>query len=205
MNIAIIGAGNVGTALAQGWIKAGHQVKFGVRNPASDKTQKALSAIPGGEVATIAEAVQQAEVVAITTPADAVLELIPQLGSLAGKTVIDTTNAIRSKPLPYQTAYEAIKARTGIESVVKCFNTTGFENMADPKYPDGALDMFMAGSHAPAKAVAKQLALDLGFADCLDFGGDDKVALLEQWALCWINLAIMQGHGRDVGFRLVRR
>ena len=33
MQIAIIGAGNVGKALAQGWIAAGHHIKFGVRNP----------------------------------------------------------------------------------------------------------------------------------------------------------------------------
>ena len=33
MNIAIIGKGNVGTALAAGLIAAGHRVIFGVRNP----------------------------------------------------------------------------------------------------------------------------------------------------------------------------
>ncbi|MFN5237470.1 MAG: NADPH-dependent F420 reductase, partial [Bacteroidota bacterium] len=56
-----------------------------------------------------------------------------------------------------------------------------------------------------AKETARKLATDAGFADCIDFGGSDKVVLLEQFAMAWINLAIMQGMGRDIAFRLVRR
>lgn len=40
MKIAIIGSGNVGSALASGFIKAKHEVVFGVRNPESPKTKK---------------------------------------------------------------------------------------------------------------------------------------------------------------------
>ena len=38
-----------------------------------------------------------------------------------------------------------------------------------------------------------------------DFGKSDKVELLEKFALSWINLAIMQGHGRNMAFRVVKR
>ena len=65
--------------------------------------------------------------------------------------------------------------------------------------------MFMAGDSANAKVVAARLALDIGFASCMDFGKADKVELLEKFALAWINLAIMQGHGRNIAFKLVRR
>lgn len=65
--------------------------------------------------------------------------------------------------------------------------------------------MFMAGDSEEAKQIARQLALDAGFGSCWDFGKGDKVELLEQFALSWINLAIMQGHGRDIAFKLVRR
>jgi glutamate dehydrogenase/leucine dehydrogenase len=37
MKIAIIGSGNVGGALAQQWIKAGHSVLIGAKFPLSDK------------------------------------------------------------------------------------------------------------------------------------------------------------------------
>ncbi len=84
---------------------------------------------------------------------------------------------------------------------MKCFNSTGAENMAQPE----GLDMFVAGSSVRGKAAATQLALDMGFSACYDFGGDDKVALLESFALCWINLALMQGYGRNIAFKLVKR
>ncbi len=100
--------------------------------------------------------------------------------------------------------YHALTALTK-GNAVKCFNSTGFENMLNPVYHGEKIDMFMAGDHEAAKQTAQQLALDAGFGACWDFGKGDKVALLEQFALSWINLAIMQGHGRDLAFRLVRR
>jgi hypothetical protein len=205
MKIAIIGSGNVGSALANGWIKAGHQVIFGVRNPGSPKTQKALELIPNAKVQTITDASKNSEVIVITTPPEAVLELVPQLGDISSKIVIDTTNSIRSKPEPYATAYHAIKALSKSDKVVKCFNTTGFENMANPIYNNKGIDMFSAGNNSEAKELASKLALDLGFEKCYDFGGDDKVELLEKFALSWINLAIMQGHGRNLAFKLLKR
>lgn len=205
MRIAIIGAGNVGSALGKGWAKAGHSVTFGVRDPKSAKTIKALEYFPDAVVSTIAEAAQNAEVIVITTPPDAIIGLIPQLGDLSGKTVIDTTNSIRARPESHATAYHAIKALTGTASVVKCFNSTGFENMRNPIYKGEGIDMFMASNNAAAKQVAAQLSDDLGFGHCYDFGGDDRVELLEKFALSWINLAIMQGHGRNLAFRLVKR
>lgn len=99
------------------------------------------------------------------------------------------------KPYPYPTAYHAIKAITKSNSVVKCLDTTGFENMLNPIYQGEDIDMFCAGDDKPTKTVAEQLAKSIGFASCLDFGGDDKEELLEKLALSWINLAIMQGMG----------
>ena len=114
------------------------------------------------------------------------------------------TNAIRTKPEPYATAYHAFEALTEAE-VVKCFNSTGFENMKNPEYAQHQLDMFMAGDGDTAKSIAAQLAVDAGFAQCYDFGKGDKVALLEQFELAWINLAIFQGVGRNIGFKLLKR
>jgi 8-hydroxy-5-deazaflavin:NADPH oxidoreductase len=141
----------------------------------------------------------------LTTPAEAVLSLLPQLGVPDDRTLIDATNAIRQKPEPYPTAYHAIKAETGWKHLVKCFNTTGFENMLDPHYDGHKLDLFFAGDDPQAKQIARDLAADIGFGDCYDFGGSDKVELLEKWALCWINLAIFQGYGRNIGIKVMKR
>ena len=77
--------------------------------------------------------------------------------------------------------------------------------MENPHYGDTAIDVFMSGDDMEAKRVVRQLALDAGFAECYNFGGADKVQLQEQFALAWINLAIMQGMGRDIAFKLIRR
>jgi 8-hydroxy-5-deazaflavin:NADPH oxidoreductase len=204
MKIAIIGSGNVGGALAQQWVKAGHTVLVGAKFPLSDKNIQLAKAIGEDRFTSISSAVQQSDAVLIATPPTAIFEVIEQMGDVTGKTLIDATNAVRQKPDPYDTVYHALGALTK-GNPVKCFNSTGFENMLNPVYHGEKIDMFMAGDHENAKQTAQQLALDAGFGACWDFGKGDKVVLLEQFALSWINLAIMQGHGRDLAFRLVRR
>jgi predicted dinucleotide-binding enzyme len=107
-------------------------------------------------------------------------------------------------PEPYKTVYHCLADKTEAE-LVKCFNSTGFENMANPVYQGQGIDMFMAGDSEKAKQVASQLALDAGFSTCWDFGKGDKVELLEKFALSWINLAIMQGQGRNMAFKVLKR
>ncbi|MCK6605134.1 MAG: NAD(P)-binding domain-containing protein [Ignavibacteriaceae bacterium] len=205
MKIAIIGAGNVGGALAKGFADAGHTVIIGARDVNSDDVKSLLAQSPAISATSISEAINLAETVVISTPPDAAVKIAQDNPALKYKTVIDATNSVFRNPEPYKTAFEGIKAVTGCENVVKCFNTTGFENMANPRYGDIGIDMFMAGSSAEAKSVARKLSLDIGFEECYDFGGDDKVALLEQFAMSWINLAIMQKHGRGIAFKLIRR
>ncbi len=205
MKIAIIGTGNVGGALAQQLIKAGHTVLMGARFPLSQKSIRLTTKIGVDRFVLIANAANQSEVIIITTPPDAVFQIIPQLGNIEGKTIVDASNSIRVKPEPYPTAFHAIKAISKSDAVVKCFNTTGYENMLDPIYKGEAIDMFCAGNNKQAKKIAEQLSKDIGFSSCYDFGGDDKVELLEKFALSWINLAIMQAYGRDIAFKLLKR
>lgn len=204
MKIAIIGSGNVGGALAQQWVKAGHTVLIGAKFPLSDKNIQLATKIGEDRFTSIESAVKQCDVVLIATPPTAIFDIIAQMGDVSGKILIDATNAVRQKPAPYDTVYHVLADKTTAK-VVKCFNSTGFENMLNPIYHGEKLDMFMAGDSEEAKTATLQLALDAGFGTCWDFGKGDKVVLLEQFALSWINLAIMQGHGRDIAFRVVRR
>jgi 8-hydroxy-5-deazaflavin:NADPH oxidoreductase len=206
MKITIIGSGHVGAALGQGFLRSGHQVSFGVRDVSSVKAEAAKTLIAGAIVQSIEEACQSAEVIIITIPSDAILSLIPQLGDTKGKIIVDATNSVRTRPEPFPTAFHAIKELTKSEKVIKCFNTTGFENMIDPVYPSvGGVDMFCAGNDQKSKVIVQQLAKDLGFSQCWDFGGDGQIELLEKWALCWINLAMMQGYGRGIAVKILTR
>ncbi|MEL6251687.1 MAG: NAD(P)-binding domain-containing protein [Bacteroidota bacterium] len=203
MKIAIFGSGNVGGALATGWAKAGHEIYLGLRDINNFKGKDLLQ-IDRISAHTISEAAEKAKVLLFATPPQVIVDIIPLLGDLSDKVVIDATNAIRLKPEPYATAYHAFADLSDGE-VVKCFNTTGFENMKDPKYGPMSLDMFMAGESDQAKKIASQLSKDAGFEQCYDFGKADKVELLEQFALSWINLAIFQGMGRGIGFKVLKR
>lgn len=203
MNIAIIGTGNVGGALATNWASKGHSIHLGVNNIHQFKGIELLKNL-NTSATTITDAVVKSEAVLVATPPTAIFDIISQLGQVSGKVIIDATNSVRQCPDPYKTVYHCLADKTDAE-VVKCFNTTGFENMLNPNYNGEKIDMFMAGDSDQAKAVAKRLALDAGFESCIDFGKADKVELLEKFALSWINLAIMQGHGRNIAFKVLKR
>ena len=203
MNIAIIGTGNVGGALAYNWSKKGHCIHLGVQDVHNFKGKELLKN-ENTHVFSIHEAAAKSEVVLIATPPTAIFSIVEQMGDVSGKVIIDATNNIMKGPDPYKRVYHCLADRTQAE-IVKCFNTTGFENMLNPIYNNEAIDMFMAGDSNIAKSVTKQLALDCGFGSCIDFGKADKVELLEKFALSWINLAIMQGYGRNLAFRVIRR
>lgn len=204
MNIAIIGSGNVGGALAQQWMKAGHTVTIGAKFPLSDKNIKLSKDIGEEKFVSVEKAVELSEVILLAIPPVAIFEVMEQMGDLSNKVVIDASNSVMKGPDPYKTVFHCLLDKTNGE-IVKCFNSTGYENILNPVYEGQGIDMFMAGDSEKAKAVAKQLALDCGFGSCIDFGKSDKVELLEKFALSWINLAIMQGHGRNMAFRVVRR
>lgn len=203
MNIAIIGYGNVGKALASGWVRAGHTIIIGVRNPDGEKYQSSKE--NGMQVLTIGEAVDQSEVILIAIPAQAVSSFAQSLSGVEGKIFIDATNSVFMKEKEYPTGAHIIKKITGAEHVVKGFNTTGFENMKNPTYKGNGIDMFTAGDSEKGKEIMQRLSTDLGFESCHDFGGDDKFELIEQFALVWINLAIMQGEGREMAFKILKR
>jgi hypothetical protein len=77
--------------------------------------------------------------------------------------------------------------------------------MEDTLYSGVFSFAYRAGNDQQAKQTVRQLALDAGFAECYDVGGNDKFQLMEQFAFFWINLAMMQGQGREIGFKLLKR
>lgn len=205
MKIAIIGTGNVGGVLATKWAKAGHEINLGVQDLSNFKGKELLTN-PNTKAFPIPEAVQKSEVILIATPAPAAVEVAKSLGDTTGKIIIDSMNIVMGRgPAGFKTTAEAILANTKTRDVVKCFNTTGFYNMQNPIYGNQALDLFVAGDSKNGKEIAKQLAKVAGFAECYDVGGNDRFELMEQFAWFWINLAMVQGQGREIGFKLLKR
>lgn len=205
MKIAIIGTGNVGGALATKWANKGHEINLGVRDVNNFKGKELLNN-PNTKAFTIGEAVKKSDIILLSTPATSTVDVVKSLGDTTAKIIIDAMNVVMGKgPQGYKHTTEAILDNTQTRDVVKCFNTTGFNNMLNPKYGDSAIDMFVAGDSEKGKTTAIQLAKDAGFAECYSIGGNDKFELMEQFAWFWINLAMFQGHGRDIGFKLLKR
>jgi len=205
MKIAIIGTGNVGGALATKWAAKGHEINLGVRDVHSFKGNELLSN-PNIHAYTVEEAVQKSHVILLSIPATAAVEVVKSMGDTSGKIIIDAMNIVMGRgPKGYKHTTDAILENTQTKDVVKCFNTTGFNNMQNPDYGGVALDLFVAGDSEKGKAAAIQLAKDAGFAACYNIGGNDKFELMEQFAWFWINLAMFQGQGREIGFKLLKR
>lgn len=201
--IGIVGAGNVGLALATNWQKAGYEIRISARDINSPKTQKALQQLGKTEAFSLPEIKAWAEVILLATPSVAVDAVAAELVDYQG-IVIDATNNIRPREDGAPNAWHVFAAN-GVHKLVKCFNSTGAENMANPNYGGQQLTMLMAGSDTSAKAAAKELALATGFAECLDLGGNEAAPLLESFARVWITLAFQGGEGRNIGWKLLRR
>jgi 8-hydroxy-5-deazaflavin:NADPH oxidoreductase len=159
-----------------------------------------ISALP------IADAVQMAEVIIISVPAKFAIETASTLGDVSQKLIIDTMNSGISHTLEnFNNTSDALLAHCNAADIVKCFNTTGYENILNPIYQEKGIDMFTAGDSQKGVEIATQLSKEIGFENVYHFGGNSTFNLIEQMAMCWINLAILQKHGRDMAFKVIRR
>lgn len=204
MRIAVIGAGNVGRALGQGWLKRGHAVRFGVRHPADTKYHD----LP--DVAMPAEAARDVEVIVLATPWPAAEATLRGLGDLSGRVVIDCTNPLGMGPngLELVLGYtisggERVAEWAQNATVFKAFNTTGAANMADPSGYGQLPVMFVAGDDNSRKPLVMGLVRDIGF-EAIDAGPLRNARLLEPLAMLWIDQAYNRGAGHHFAFAVIR-
>ncbi|MDX8449403.1 NADPH-dependent F420 reductase [Mesorhizobium sp. VK3C] len=210
MRIAIIGIGNVGSALARGFVRAGHQVVLGVRN-AGDAKVSSLAQNTNAEVNSPSGAAASADVIVLALPWTAAEEAVRSLGNLKGKIVIDCMNplAMRNGVLGLDRGFdtsgaEALANWIPDARIVKTLNQVGAELMADNSDLPHRPVMFMASNDAEAKAAVSALLTGLGF-EALDAGDLTKARLLEPYGMVWINQALFRGQGRDWAFAAVKR
>lgn len=208
MTISILGAGNVGLALAGAVTRRGETVVLGVPQPA--KYAAAVAALgERARVTTTAEAVAAGEVVILAVPYAAVAAIAQSVDDWQAKVLVDATNplapGLAGLTLGTTTsgAEELARMARGAR-VVKAFNSTGAENMADARYPGGVPMMPVCGDDAQARQRVMALATLIGF-EAVDMGPLSAARYLEPLAMTWIHLAFRQGFGRRFAFGLLRR
>ena len=208
MNIAVIGTGTVGGTLGRRFAGAGHSVTFGARKAGA----KVKGGAPNGSrVATVEEAGRSADVIILTVPWNAAPDAIKALGDVHGKILVDVTNPLKVDASGLsldvggngESGAERIAEMIPTARVVKAFNQTGAENMADPLYGGERAVMFYAGDDPAAKVIVRDLIAAVGF-EPVDAGALSRSRELEHLAMLWISLAF-GGIGRRFAFQLVRR
>lgn len=206
--LSILGAGNVGMALARAMLRAGQPVMVGVPDPA--RYAEAVAAL--GPQATLSgsnEAAGHGDVVILAVPYPAALTIAQDRADWQGRVLVDATNPLApglaglslgtTTSGAEQVAERALGAR-----VVKAFNSTGAENMADSRYARGQPMMAVAGDDAAARQQVLALATLIGF-DVIDMGPLSTARYLEPLAMVWIQLAFKQGQGRHFAFARMTR
>ena len=190
MKIAIIGNGNVGSALEAGLTRTGHEVRAVGREPGA-----------------VREAGEFAEIVILAVPFGEIDNAVGELrSSVSGKIVVDATNALTPEydlALGFSTSgAEELQKKLPESSVVKAFNTSFASTMNGGQINDEQLAGLIAADDADAKAQVLALVGQLGF-DPIDAGPLASARLLEPFGVLNIKLGFAQGYGPNSGFKLV--
>jgi 8-hydroxy-5-deazaflavin:NADPH oxidoreductase len=205
MHIAIIGAGNVGKALAKSGIRAGHKVTLSAANP--EHAKEAALATGAQSASSNVEAVKGADLVIVAVPYDKLGEVFRGLGaSVDGKVVVDATNHIDTKNpgevLGALSNAEEIQKRHPKVLVVKAFNYAFAARLVEPSVNGVRLDGFVAGDDQAAKDKVLELVDSIGFRP-IDAGPLLMARVLEGMALLSVTLQIRHSWPWQNGWKLV--
>jgi predicted dinucleotide-binding enzyme len=204
MRIAIIGAGQVGRALATNLDRSGHDVVVGTRDPEGERATAARAQLAGVAVTDIAAALAGADAAVLAIPGPAVDEFVAAHGAeLDGKLVVDAANRIGASLAEHRpmNSVEELAAAAPAAAVYRAFNSLGWENYADPVIDGVQADLLFAGP-TDRRAEAEALIADVGLRPV--YVGDlDKVELVDALTALWATLAYGQGMGRRLFFKVV--
>ena len=209
MKIAIIGAGNVGTTLGNAWIKRGHKVVFGVRDPESAKARSLAQKFPGARLFLNGEAAHNAEIIVLATPWQSTEMAVRACGDLDGKTIIDCTNPLKPDFSGLEIGFsisgaELISEWASGAQVFKAMNQIGARLMEAPHFPEKVKPVMFVCGEGALKSSVILLVDQLGFT-VIDAGELKIARLLEPYGMLWIHLALMQKVPGDFAFALLKR
>lgn len=191
MNIAIIGTGNVGTALGASLVRAGHSVSLTGQD--AGKASAAAAQIGARTGSSLAGAVEAADVVVLAVPYASVEAVAAEIAPvIADRIVVDATNPLKADFSGLATqggpsGAERIAALLPGARVVKAFNTLFASIQGNPDVHGQMVDALYAGDDADAKAVVASLIRAIGLRP-VDAGSISGARELE--ALAWLNISL---------------
>jgi len=188
MKVGVLGSGEVGQALGDGFVKHRHEVMLGTRDPAKLADWAARN--PNARVGTFAEAAEFGELIVLAVNGKASSTALGLAGAenLAGKTIVDATNPISDAPpvngvLSFftkqnESLMEQLQQEFPDAHFVKAFNSVGSDLMVNPRLEDGRPSMFICGNEAAAKKAVTEILDQFGW-ETLDMGAVEAARAIE--------------------------
>lgn len=213
--IAVLGTGDVGQRLATGFLKTGHMVMMGTRDPSKEEVRAWLKeAGPGAAAGTLAQAAQFGDVVVLATAWEGTENALTLAGkeNLRGKVLVDVTNPLHHGPEGPSLAVghtdsggERVQRWVPGARVVKTLNVVTNAHMVAPDTVQGGPPaMFLCGNDEEAKRTVTQLLGEFGWKDPVDLGGIEGARLMEPLAMLWVAYGMRNNHWTHA-FKLVGR
>ena len=200
MKIAVLGSGKVGGTLGAKWARAGHEIKFGVRDP-EEKRRRADPKLASFNIIylTVAEAIRDADVVLFAVPTSEVAGIIATHGSqLDYKILIDATNDFRADQM---SKVKELVAAAPSAKVFRAFNSLGWENFEQPVFDGVPADLFYCGPKEGDASVTMQALIEEIGLRPIQIGDLDQVAVVDSIVRLWFSLAVDLGLGRHLAFK----
>ncbi len=206
MDIAVIGAGNVGRALATSFTRAGHQVLLASRDP--QDAADVAAATGARTAASVASAAEAASVIVLAIPFASAPEVAAEIRDVvAGKAIVDVSNRMSFGASGVETDTstsnaEELAALLPGAHVVKAFNTLFASSQSDAVLDGVQLDGFVAADDADAKALVIALVESIGL-NPIDVGPLVRARQLEGLAFLNIALQVANNGAWRSGWKLV--
>ena len=214
MRVGILGSGDVGQALGNGFVSRGHIVKLGARAARNEKAAAWAAKHPGkASAGTFKDAATFGETLVVATLWSGTENALSLAGkeNFKGKVILDVTNPLvieSGKPPRLALGHtdsggEQVQRWLPGARVVKVFNTVGNAHMVDPKFRGGPPSMFLCGNDAAARAAVTDVCRAFGW-DPIDLGGLDGARLLEPLCILWVKYGASSGTWNHA-FKLLRK
>jgi predicted dinucleotide-binding enzyme len=210
MDVAVLGTGMVGQALAGRLATLGHTVTIGTRDPRATLARTGPDGMGNpafaawhadhAEVglATFAEAAAGADLVVLAGHGAAAADMLSAAGeeNLAGTVVLDISNPLDfSAGLPpslfvkdTDSLAEQLQRSFPDARIVKSLNTLNASLMVDPASLGQSSTVFVSGDDAEAKALVTSVLESFGHDDVIDLGALETARGAEMLLPLWLRI-----------------
>ena len=194
MKVGVVGSGGVAQTLAAGFLKHGHEVTIGSRDPAKLASWQQQN--PSARIGTFSEAASFGDLLVLAVKGSAAADAMRLAGAdkIAGKVIIDTCNPIADDPPidgvlrfftgPNESLMQRLQTEFPDARFVKAFNSIGSGSMVNPGFANGPPTMFICGNDEDAKSCVRDILDQFGW-ETADMGTVEAARAIEALCILW--------------------